>query len=245
MGQADSEMAANAGSEATESSLWQAASERVLLHATILRALRFGEQPPPGFQQQNKPANKSDQAAQRSSPACSTANTPQTRRGLAASIAAQPAEADTRQRGPASGRGISRIGPVSAARQQAAALLVEQPQAIRCLSCAASCNPIVWFTVIVRRRMFDHWLLRRGWQQRPLVDMARGGLMAHAPAVLHDMAACVAEAVATVYLAEVRGTFSGFVAVLISSKPSMFRRETACRRRAAEPEQRSITQARD
>ena len=36
--------------------------------------------------------------------------------------------------------------------------------------------------------------------------MARGGLLSHAPAVLHDMAACIAEAVATVYLAEVRAS---------------------------------------
>jgi len=43
----------------------------------------------------------------------------------------------------------------------------------------------------------------RGWQRRPLTDAARGGLLPHVPAVLHDMAASIAEAVAAVYLAEV------------------------------------------
>ena len=46
--------------------------------------------------------------------------------------------------------------------------------------------------------------LSRGWQRRPLTDAARGGLLPHAPAVLHDMAASIAEAVASVYLAEAR-----------------------------------------
>jgi hypothetical protein len=58
------------------------------------------------------------------------------------------------------------------------------------------------------------WLGCRGWQRRPLADVARGGLLSHAPAVLHDMAACIAEAVAVVYLAEVRAPFPAMTGFL-------------------------------
>jgi hypothetical protein len=140
MDQAESETAAAAESESAESSLWQAGSERVLLHATILRALRFGDRPPPGFKQQVNSANKADQAVQKSSAASS--ETPvQSRQVMLASSADQSADSGDTRTGSAVVHGLSRVRPLSAARQQAAALLAEQPQAIRFDPC--SCCPVL------------------------------------------------------------------------------------------------------
>ena len=130
--QAESEVSAAAEMESMDQSLWQAASERVLLHATILRALKFGDRPPPGFQQQLRlEKQQTNQAAQESSTA-SVESTVQDRHNKSAASTDQPAQMNNSQTRAAIVDGLSRMGPLSAARQQAAALLSEQPHSIRC-----------------------------------------------------------------------------------------------------------------
>jgi len=97
---ADAESTSDAESESASdpkaSSLWQLVSEKALLHATILRALRFGDQPPPGFQQQFQAAQQSkavaDQGRSEFSSATASASGPTSSNSIA-SRSDQSAEA--------------------------------------------------------------------------------------------------------------------------------------------------------
>lgn len=120
-------------SESKASSLWQLASDKALLHATILRALRFGDQPPPGFQQQVHAANQGKSVADRATRRSSAEPVSRVRvdsPDAEASNSDQVAEAGGVHMSPAIVS--TRTVPRSVTRQQAAALLAQQPQALRC-----------------------------------------------------------------------------------------------------------------
>ncbi len=134
-------------SDPKASSLWQLALEKALLHATILRALRFGDQPPPGFQRPQAAQSKlaADQASVRSSSATVSAS------GLSsanptASRSDQSATAGNVPVSPSLIQNSSGLTLRSATRQQAAALLAQQPQAIRCAACG--CGPLFVRTLL-------------------------------------------------------------------------------------------------
>ena len=125
-------------------SLWQSASEKALLHATILRALRFGDQPPPGFQRRVQPAKQGSTLASPANDRSSTASATGTRLQsprLQSSTSDQPADSGSVRASSATKHRLStalRAGTQSASRQQAAALLAQQPQAIRCGTCSGA-----------------------------------------------------------------------------------------------------------
>ena len=144
---ADAESAPDAApqseSDPKASNLWQLASEKALLHATILRALRFGHQPPPGFQQQPQAAQQSkppaDQGSGESSPATASPSGLTSLNSIA-SRAEQSAEASSVPVSPFLVQSSGRLTVRSATRQQAVALLAQQPKAIRRGACG--CGPL-------------------------------------------------------------------------------------------------------
>lgn len=120
-----------------EPSLWGMASEKALLHASVLRYLRYGPLPAPGFSRGMAGAPPSVEDASGDpkgvkSPLASAELLSAAREDLARFGAAgvgNDVTVDDGRGGQLTDRGVG-----AAARQQAAAMLGQQPSGIRCVS---------------------------------------------------------------------------------------------------------------